>query len=149
MLMLKKLLWIPFFFMLAACGKEEAGVTPPSSLPTATYTSTEQDIVDQHEKITNLARFEEFMEHVHNAEEDTIRIVVYTTEVAPILKDVRFDRDSIEYTVDTTRDGYGIPEIITANCKSIEKNETKDRTDYRLVGCDKETDTLLLVTDMQ
>ena len=147
--MYKKLLWLPLFFTLAACSEEEVGVNPPSSLPAPTYTPAEQDIVDQHGEITNLTRFEEFMEHVHNAEEDAIRIVVYTTEGAPILKDVRFDGDSIEYTVDTTRDGYGIPEIITANCKSIEKNETKDRTDYRLVGCDKETDTLLLVTDMK
>ena len=146
MLMLKKLLWIPLFFTLTAC-EEEVVHSPERPSPSA-FTPDEQDIVDQYEEITNLARFEEFMEHVHNAEEDAIRIVVYTTEGAPILKDVRYDGSNIEYIVDTTRDGYGIPEIITANCKSIEKNETKDRTDYRLVGCDKEIDTLLLVTDM-
>lgn len=145
--MYKKLLWFPLFFMLAACGEEEAGINTPGSIPAPTYTPTEQDIVDQHGEITNLTRFEEFMEHVHNAEEDAIRIVVYTTEEAPILKDIHYNESNIQYTVGTTRDGYGQKEIITATCESIEKAETKERTDYQLIGCNREIHNLLLVTN--
>lgn len=143
---MKKILpYIPLFFMLPACGEENPH-SPEIASPSP-FTPSEQDIVNEHGKITNLTRFEEFFESVQQSKKDTVRIIAYTTEGDPIIKDVQFNGSTIKYTLDTTRDGYGQQEVITANCKSIEKLETEETTEYQIAGCKNETDGILLVVD--
>lgn len=141
----KKILCLPMLFMLAACG-EEGGKSPGTS---SSFTPTEQDIIDKHSEITNLARFEEFFENVQQAKEDTIRIVAYTIEGDPIIKEVHFNGSEIEYTLDTTHDAFGQQAVSATNCQSVKKIETQEHIEYQIVGCENETDSVLLVVDSQ
>lgn len=139
----KKLLCLPLLFMLAACG-DEAVKSPGTS---SSFTPTKQDVVNKHGEITNLARFEDFFENVQQSKEDTIRIIAYTIEGDPIIKDVHFNGSEIEYTLDTTRDAFGQQAVSATNCQSVERIETQEHTEYQIAGCENETDSVLLVVD--
>ncbi len=143
---MKKILpFVPLFFMLTACGDENPHSQETSS--PSPFTPSEQDVVNEHGNITNLTRFEDFFTSVQQSKKDAVRIIAYTTEGDPIIKDVQFNGSTIKYTLDTTRDGYGQQEVTITNCKSIEKIETDETTKYQIAGCENETDGTLLVVD--
>ena len=105
----------------------------PDNIPP--YIQTPEDIIDTQGELENKERFDEFLYHVQQGQEDSIRIVKYTTEGAPILYDYEFEKDMIKVTMDTTRDGYGQRNILQTICTSIEVNEATKRTNYKLIGC--------------
>lgn len=74
---------------------------------TTDYEPESGDILDEHGYITNLDKFNAFVDHVQQGKKDKIRIVHYTIEGDAILQDLDFDGKSIHSTFDSTRDEYG------------------------------------------
>ncbi|QUG40052.1 DUF4362 domain-containing protein [Psychrobacillus sp. INOP01] len=110
------------------------------------YTPSSEDVVDMHGEIENKERFEEFLNNVEKNQKDSIRVVSYTTEGDPMLKDLEYDGGVIKYTTDTRRDKFGVGSISNTSCTSVEVVETTERTDYLLEGCDNKVDNIILVT---
>ncbi|MGE7978545.1 DUF4362 domain-containing protein [Psychrobacillus sp. NPDC093200] len=65
---------------------------------------------------------------------DNIRIVTYTTEGDPILRDLAYDGNVIISKLDTRRDHFGAGSLKTTSC-----------TSYELEGCQEEYDKNVLV----
>ncbi|MCD5322212.1 MULTISPECIES: DUF4362 domain-containing protein [Pontibacillus] len=127
-------------FILSGCqsnGFEGTQDTTNSDAPE--YVQSPEDIVDSHRDMTNVETFYAFIEHVNEGGEDEIRVVRYTTEGDPILHDLKYDGDVIHSTIDSRRDAYGAGSVSEATCKSIDVDESKERTDYDLTGCDGES----------
>ena len=66
------------------------------------------DVVRTNNGIShNIERLEKFTENVKKKSKDKIRITQYTDEGGAILTDLDYDGKQINYTYDTTRDGFG------------------------------------------
>jgi len=84
-------------------------------------TSTNNVVTVTHNSTQNINRLFEFVENTKadslNRIEDEIRVITYTIEGDPIIKDIRFimnDEESFyEITTDNTQDKFGVPQIIT------------------------------------
>ena len=113
------------------------------------YIKTVDDIIDRHGTLENKERFDDFLNRVQQGKDDSIRVIKYTTEGAPIIYSYEFKSDEISVTIDTTRDGYGQSKIGHTTCTSIKVNEDKERTNYELVGCTPLIgDTIILTVDV-
>ena len=97
-----------------------------------------------HGEIKNIERFEEFLSNIKKGQKDNIRVIRYTVEGDPILRDLEYDGKTIKTTNDTRRDQYGQGSINSTTCTSIEENETTERT-YVLEGCENPIDNIVLV----
>ena len=102
----------------------------PDNIPP--YIKTLEDIIDTHGKLENKERFDQFLLHVQQGVEDRIRVVKYTEEGAPILYDYDLDKEIINVTIDTRRDGFGQRDIVHTTCTSIIVDEAKKGTSYKL-----------------
>lgn len=111
--------------MLFGCGIN-------SILSDSKYQPGENDVVDMHGNIDNLHVMDKFVNDFQNKRKSEVRIVHYTTEGDPILTDLKYDRKTIHYALDTTRDQYGNGSITTKQCQSIGKNETNVEMTYSL-----------------
>ncbi|MCA0985674.1 DUF4362 domain-containing protein [Guptibacillus algicola] len=104
------------------------------------FTPSNSDIViGLGSEITNLDTFELFLENVNGGKTDRIRIVSYTDEGDPIIKDVSYDGSSIYAETDTTRDKFGPSRVESITCKSIESKVTvtsEKSEEYFLSGCE-------------
>ncbi|GAA0494006.1 hypothetical protein GCM10008986_20650 [Salinibacillus aidingensis] len=109
------------------------------------YNPSSEDIVDMHGDIENIDRFKKFINNVEAGQKDSIRVIRYTTEGDPVLRNLEYDGEAIISTSDTRRDKYGKGSINTATCESIEVNETTERTDYLLDDCENIIDHTILV----
>ncbi|AST91166.1 hypothetical protein BC6307_07680 [Sutcliffiella cohnii] len=118
----------------------------PDNIPLP-YIKVPEDIVDIHGELENKERFDEFFLNVEQGIEDSIRVVRYTTEGAPILYDYDFDKEAIKVKIDSTRDGFGQKEIIHTTCSAIKVDETSSRTSYNLKRCIPkiEDNTILII----
>ncbi|WP_273130917.1 DUF4362 domain-containing protein [Metabacillus sp. HB246100] len=137
-----------FVFLLAGCQThDQVNENELSRGVSSDYIPSVEDIVDSHGDIRNLETFFTYLEKVSEKVPETIRVVKYTTEGAPIIHDLAYDGENrIISTIDSTRDEFGKGDISRAICNSIEKEEMVDRTDYSLSGCDVvEHDRLILV----
>ena len=118
----------------------------PDNIPP--YIKTPEDIIDTHGKIENKERFDEFLLHVQQGVEDHIRVVKYTEEGAPILYDYDFDKEVLNVTIDTRRDGFGQRDIVHATCTSIIVDEATKGTSYKLSDCNpKIEDNVILFVE--
>ena len=108
----------------------------PDNIPP--YIKTPEDIIDTHGKLENKERFDEFLLHVQQGVEDHIRVVKYTEEGAPILYDYDFDKEILNVTIDTRRDGFGQRDIVHTTCTSVIVDEATKGTSYKLKGCNPE-----------
>lgn len=131
----------------AGCQNEEnAANTIGEHKNVPDYTPSSEDIVDTHGEIKNKERFDEFLNNVKKNQKDSIRVVSYTIEGDPMLKDLSYNDGVIKFTTDTRRDKFGAGSISNASCTSVEVVETSERTDYILEGCDNTIDNIILVT---
>ena len=97
------------------------------------YVPSETDIVSRNSgEIINENKLKEFIQNTETGEKDVIRVVTYTKEGDPILKDLAYDGEKLEVTRDNTRDEYGNGEIKTFKCESIIVEGKK----YSIVGCE-------------
>ena len=100
-----------------------------------------------HGEFENKERFDEFLLNVEQGIEDSIRMVRYTTEGAPVLYEYDFDKELIKVMIDTRRDGFGQRDIIYTTCSGIKVDEASKRTSYNLTGCAPkiESNTILVI----
>ena len=118
----------------------------PDNIPP--YIKTPEDIIDTHGKIENKERFDEFLLHVQQGVEDHIRVVKYTEEGALILYDYDFNKEMLNVTIDTRRDGFGQRDIVHATCTSIIVDEATKGTSYKLSDCNpKIEDNVILFVE--
>ena len=81
------------------------------------------DVVKTNNGIShNIERLEKFTENVKKKSKDKIRITQYTTEGGAILTDLNYDGKKINYTYDTTRDGFGARTIDKKKFNNIYKD---------------------------
>ncbi|MFC4355006.1 DUF4362 domain-containing protein [Chryseomicrobium palamuruense] len=104
-----------------------------------------EDIVDTHGEITNLEQLEEFIQKVEVFEPDSVRIISYTTEGDPIVKEVEFTGELFEITYDTRRDGFGSQVIRNYTCTAIDREETQSSVTFKFTGCEGEQDSIVLL----
>ena len=95
------------------------------------------DIVVTHSGKYHLNNFFEFLEKKRNE----IRIVVYTDEGDPIIKDLtRGQNDEIFYKIDNSRDKFSARDIKKGVCSNIRQepfsNENMNGVFYKLDGCE-------------
>jgi hypothetical protein len=135
---MKKLYLAPLFlaFIISGC----------QSNITTDYEPESGDILDKHGDITNLDKFNAFVDHVQQGKKDKIRIVHYTIEGDAILHDLDFDGKTIHSTFDSTRDEYGSGSVTKASCKSIAVQETNTSTEYVIEGCDNNEREFIFLT---
>ncbi|MDM5232351.1 DUF4362 domain-containing protein [Lysinibacillus pakistanensis] len=98
------------------------------------------DITILHNGVHNLERFELFLEHLANNQEDTVRVTSYTKEGDPIFEDVHFDGKDIQYTHDNSQDAFGGQDKgqETDVCKNImSRVNDQNEVEYVLVDCIK------------
>ncbi|MDV6377865.1 DUF4362 domain-containing protein [Sporosarcina sp. GW1-11] len=95
------------------------------------------DIVNLHGKLSNVQRFETFIENVTHATKDNIRITIYTVEGAPIFYDLQYDGNKLHYTYDDSRDGFGGPDIgiKDTTCSEIVSTPVNQGVMYELRDC--------------
>ena len=118
----------------------------PDNIPP--YIKMPEDIIDTHGKLENKEQFDEFFLHVQQGVEARIRVVKYTEEGAPILYDYDFDKEILNVTIDTRRDGFGQRDIFHATCTSIIVDEATKGTSYKLKGCNpKIEDNVILFVE--
>lgn len=96
------------------------------------------DITILHKGVHNLERFEQFLEHLANNQEDTVRVTAYTKEGDPIFADLHFDGNDIQYTHDNSHDAFGGQDKgqETDVCKNIMSGiNDQNEVEYVLVDC--------------
>lgn len=64
------------------------------------------DVVDVHGKITNLARFEQFIVNFKNQQKDFVRLTSYTIEGDPVFQELEIKGKLIDYSYDDTEDRF-------------------------------------------
>jgi hypothetical protein len=96
------------------------------------YEPKDTDVIHAHGRIENVEHLDRFVESVQNKKKDQVRIVQYTIEGDPILTELTYDGNSIEYKYDTTRDKFGSGSISTKQCTNIIKNVSSTETIYNL-----------------
>ncbi|MGE7113848.1 DUF4362 domain-containing protein [Lysinibacillus sp. NPDC047702] len=88
--------------------------------------------------VHNFERFEQFLEHLANNQEDTVRVTAYTIEGDPIFEDLHFDGINIQYTHDNSHDAFGGQDKgqETDVCKNIMSCiNDQNEVEYVLVDC--------------
>ncbi|WP_233569490.1 DUF4362 domain-containing protein [Planomicrobium sp. Y74] len=95
------------------------------------------DVVDIFGEITNLDKFEEFIENFEAGIEDEIRITLYTVEGDPVFYNLNFDGNKINYTYDDSQDGYAGADkgAQSTSCSEITSENTDQGTMYSLKEC--------------
>ncbi|MEJ1517696.1 DUF4362 domain-containing protein [Bacillus cereus] len=98
------------------------------------------DVVNIHGKISNLDKFENFINHIKSGDKDKIRITSYTIEGDPIFYNLIYDGNQIQYNYDDSQDAFGGPDkgIQSTSCSNIEKKDAENRVEYHLSGCSSE-----------
>lgn len=114
-------------FLLAGCSPAN-GV----NLSADNYDPQPKDVIDSHGSIEHLEELDRFIEQFDKQKKAKVRIVQYTIEGDPILTDLDYNREIIQYQHDTTRDQYGSGSITKKTCQNIAKTETNTETYYNL-----------------
>lgn len=96
-------------------------------------------------ELKNIDRFNTFLENINEKEADHIQIIHFTTEGDPIYQDIQFDGTEFTSTVDNSRDKYGSGGITEKICTELKIEESDERKDYMLEGCEGQGEELLLV----
>lgn len=115
-------------------------------------------ITIKYKSSDNINRLFEFIENTKvnslNRIEDEIRVITYTIEGDPIIKDIKFvmneDESYYEITTDNTGDKFGVPQVITkkydASLYTIEATNNNEFSEVCLVGLPEVTKPLELVS---
>jgi len=120
------------------------GCQQESEIKEKSYSSEEAiengDVVNLHGEISNLDRFESFIENVENGAKDEIRITMYTIEGDPIFYNLNYNGNKIQFTYDNSQDGYaGTGKgIESTSCSNIESRNTDNGVEYYLSECSSE-----------
>ena len=120
--------------------KESQQVSDSSDSPPA------EDIIEvtSSGETKNLERFHVFLKNLNQKQTDHIRIISFTTEGDAIFQDLVFDGYAISSETDSTRDKYGSGTVKKTTCTGIKKEESEERSDYQLEGCENQQQNHIL-----
>lgn len=93
------------------------------------------DVIHRHDSIEGLERIVHFYDKVKGGTAADLRIVQYTIEGDPIVTDLRYDGKLLEVIYDTTRDKFGVGEVMTMVCGDLIKEVNPTNTTYLAVDC--------------
>ncbi|MDM5157232.1 DUF4362 domain-containing protein [Bacillus sp. DX1.1] len=95
------------------------------------------DIVGKMDEVSNLDKFEQFLNHVKSGQADQVRIVNYTDEGDPIFQTLDYDGTNINYIFDDSNDKFGgIHKGKKRDvCRGIMKEESNEGISYKLSEC--------------
>lgn len=94
------------------------------------------DVVDVHGKITNLARFEQFIVNFKNQQKDFVRVTSYTIEGDPVFQELEIKGKLIDYSYDDTADRFAASGGgKQTQCLGIEKEVAEKNIKYYLSKC--------------
>ncbi|OKP88110.1 hypothetical protein A3842_05750 [Paenibacillus sp. P3E] len=95
----------------------------------------QEDVINRNSLGTeNLDKLDAFIERGSGVQ----RVVQHTIEGDPIFRVLEYKGGRLQYTVDTTEDAFGTPEVRTVSCAELERVETNTLLTYTLTGCDGE-----------
>ncbi|WP_407920500.1 DUF4362 domain-containing protein [Gottfriedia acidiceleris] len=95
----------------------------------------------------NLDRLEEFTTNVANNVSDTIRLTSYTKNGNPIIRELNYDGEGIQFSYTDTKDkNKGNENKVKWDvCKEITKSKNfQNGSDYYLTNCGKNLDYFLI-----
>jgi hypothetical protein len=127
--------------VLLGCQQESESETNNPKKPYSSEEAIENgDVVNRHGEISNLDKFENFIENVESGAKDEIRITMYTTEGDPIFYNLNYDGNKIQYTYDNSQDGYSGSGkgIESTSCFNLESRNTENGVEYQLSECSSE-----------
>ncbi len=144
--MLKFLFYFILVFSLASCntqGIENGSPTANGESPSTGKESPELnvkgvgdvDVLNTHGSIDGIERMQRFYEDMKSGVSSDLRIVFYTIEGDPIVKDLKYNGESLEVKIDNTRDAYGSGEIQTINCGKLIEEVNPTNTSYIATDC--------------
>lgn len=93
------------------------------------------DVLNTHGGIEGIERMQRFYEDMKSGVAADLRIVFYTIEGDPIVKDLKYDGKSLEVKTDSTRDEYGSGEIETISCGQLIEEVNPTNTSYIAADC--------------
>lgn len=93
------------------------------------------DVLNTHGGIEGIERMQRFYKDMKSGEPSDLRIVFYTIEGDPIVKDLKFDGESLEVKTDSTRDEYGSGEVETISCGQLIEEVNPTNTSYIATDC--------------
>lgn len=98
------------------------------------------DIVYLFGEISNLEKFENFIQNIHAETGDEIRITLYTIEGDPTFYNLHFDGKSIHYAYDPSQDRFGDfgADVQSTACSNLVSEIVEDGIEYHLEGCHDE-----------
>lgn len=93
------------------------------------------DVLNTHGGIEGIEKMQRFYVDMKSGVPSDLRIVFYTIEGDPIVKDLKFDGETLEVKNDNTRDAYGSGEIQTINCGQLIEEVNPTNTSYIATDC--------------
>ena len=144
--MLKFLSYFILIFSLASCNTQgnengspndngESPSTGKESLKPIVKGVGDVDVLNTHGGIEGIERMQRFYEDMKSGVSSDLRIVFYTIEGDPIVKDLKFNGESLEVKIDNTRDAYGSGGIQTINCGQLIEEVNPTNTSYIATNC--------------
>ncbi|MBS4219489.1 DUF4362 domain-containing protein [Bacillus sp. FJAT-49711] len=138
-------LLILLIFTLAACntskGEKMNSASTASGFKDSTKLSVKGvknvDVLNSHGSIEGLERMKGFYDNIQNGVSSDLRIVHYTIEGDPIVKDLAYNGEYLEVKYDSTRDAFGSGEITTDRCGNMIEEVNPTNTSYIAVDCKK------------
>ncbi|MBS8263716.1 DUF4362 domain-containing protein [Mesobacillus boroniphilus] len=144
--MSKFLFYFILILLLASCNTEVNENGSPNANGESQSTSKENpqpnvkgvedvDVLNTHGSIDGIERMQRFYEDMKSGLPSDLRIVFYTIEGDPIVKDLKFNGESLEVKNDTTRDAYGSGGIQTITCGQLIEEVNPTNTSYIATEC--------------
>lgn len=93
------------------------------------------DVLNTHGGIEGIERMKRFYEDTKRGVPSDLRIAFYTIEGDPIVKDLKYNGESLEVKNDSTRDTYGSGEIETISCGQLIEEVNPTNTSYIAIDC--------------
>ncbi|MCL6604930.1 MAG: DUF4362 domain-containing protein [Paenibacillus sp.] len=140
---MKKYLWFltAALLLLVACNQVDNGTSsfPKVKKPYSVESAAQNgDVVNVHGKFSNYEKWTTFLQNIEVNQPDQVRITEYSIEGDPILFELKYDGEQIEYMFDNSMDAFGsdLGKPITT-CQEIEKRKLEQgREGYVLKGCE-------------
>ena len=139
------MLLLTYLFILTACNisdeeknpvnKEGANLTSKYSPKPSVKGVKNVDVVNTHGSIEGIERMQNFYDKLQDGITSKLRIVHYTIEGDPIVKDLKYDGDTLKVTYDSTRDKFGSGEITTVTCSDLLEEINPTNTNFIATGC--------------
>lgn len=93
------------------------------------------DVLNTHGGIEGIERVQRFYDDMKSGVPSDLRIVFYTIEGDPIVRDLKYNGESLEVKNDSSRDAYGSGEIRTIRCGQLIEEVNPTNTSYIATDC--------------